>query len=83
MMTKREMINAHWNSFEKYPPAGMNIMLHMEAHKQHSNTVLHGFTQIHNFNPVNFCPKDYIKADIKGVVWGVSWLPLSSLQKNV
>lgn len=82
LISKREMINQQWNTFERYPKCRSDIVLHVRGYQVRSNKYYHDFVRITSFNSQTFNPRKCTPKR-QGVVWSYTWLPTSQLQANI
>ena len=81
LIATRQMISQDWNTFERYPEQGSDIMLHVKGYKVRENKYYHDFVRITSFDGKKFHPARYIK-NMQGVAWSYTWLPVFKLKAD-
>lgn len=81
LISKEDMINERWRTFEHYPKQGEDIVLHVKGYRVRENKYCHSFIRIHHFDGKSFQPNSYVQK-IQSVVWKFSWLPASQLKRR-
>lgn len=79
LVSKQEMVNRKWNTFEHYPEQGADIVLHVKGYRIRENKYCHDFIRIPVFNGITFNTTKYAPK-LQSVVWKFSWLPVSQLR---
>lgn len=75
------MITKEWNTFERYPQQGANIVLHIRGYRIRENKYCHNFLEVNDFDARSFDKRDFTSY-IKSVVWDYSWLPTTALMEQ-
>lgn len=81
LISKKEMIERKWITFERYPKKNADIVLHIRGYRIRENKYCHDFIALSNFDASYFDKRDFTP-NIKFVTWDYSWLPMTSLIKQ-